>query len=212
MSNSGRKFLVLSWNTRGLGDYDKCIVVCDAIRAADPSVACLQETKLHEISSFKAKTFLPPNLANNFVVLPADGARGGITTAWDHNLWTLSSSTALRYSLTTSFTSTISDCDFIVTNVYAPSDHRQSPSFFAELLLLLPNVSGPWLIFGDFNLIRCADDKNNGNINLSLIDAFNLALDQLSVLEIPLLGRCGRITSLHRSYVWTALLSISLTP
>lgn len=67
MSSNGKKFHVLSWNTRGLGNYDKCIVVRDAIKAAAPSVACLQETKLHDISSFKAKTFLPPNLSNTYL-------------------------------------------------------------------------------------------------------------------------------------------------
>jgi hypothetical protein len=189
MSSNGRKFLVLSWNTRGLGDYDKCIVVRDAIKAAAPSVACLQETKLHDISSFKAKTFLPSNLSNNLLVLPSDGARGGIATAWDQNLWSLTNSIALHYSLTTTLASTISDCDFTVTNVYAPSDHRHSPAFLNELLSLLSLISGPWLIFGDFNLIRSPDDKNNGNLNLNLMNSFNLALDHLGVLEIPLLGR-----------------------
>jgi hypothetical protein len=38
---------------------EQCIVVRNAIKAASPSVACLQETKLNEISCFKAKTFLP---------------------------------------------------------------------------------------------------------------------------------------------------------
>ena len=174
MSNANQKFLVLSWNTRGLGDYDKCIVVRDAIQAAAPSVACLQETKLNEISTFKAKTFLPPNLSNNYIFAPSDGVRGGIVTAWDHNLWSVASPTTSRFSLTTTLASTISDCDFTLTNVYAPADHRHSNAFLAELLATLPLVSGPWVIIGDFNLIRFPDDKNNNNLNLSLMDAFNL--------------------------------------
>lgn len=76
MNRCNRKILVLSWNTRGLGDYDKCIVVRDAIRAASPSVACLQESKLHEVTCFKAKTFLPANLSSNLVILPYLLVRG----------------------------------------------------------------------------------------------------------------------------------------
>ena len=189
MNHANRTFNVFSWNTRGLGDYDKCIVVRNAIKAASPSVACLQETKLNDISCFKAKTFLPPNLATNWFFAPCDGSRGGILTAWDHRFWSASGRIDLQYSITTTLSSTISNCDFTLTNVYAPSDHRLSNIFLAELRSLLPLVSGPWVIIGDFNLIRSADDKNNANLNRSLMDSFNLALDQISALEIPLLGR-----------------------
>lgn len=188
MSSSNQKFLVFSWNTRGLGDHDKCKIVRDAIHSAAPSVACLQETKLHELSLFKAKTFLPPNLSSSYDFVPADGARGGILTAWDRRLWTLSSSTSLRFSFTTAFASTLSDCDFTVTNVYAPLDHHLTPAFLDELLSLLPTVNGPWVIIGDFNLIRSPEDKNNDNINLALLNAFNQTIEQLAVLELPLLG------------------------
>lgn len=73
-SISNRSLFVLSWNTHGLGDSDKCNLVHDAIRTANPSVTCLQETKLHEISSFKAKTFLPLNLADHYLFNAADGS------------------------------------------------------------------------------------------------------------------------------------------
>jgi hypothetical protein len=48
-------------------------------------------------------------------------------------------------------------------------------------------VVGPWIIIGDFNLIRSSDDKISGHINLNLVSAFNSAIQQLGLLEIPLL-------------------------
>jgi exonuclease III len=68
----------VSWNVRGLGDLDKCNIVRNATRDANYSVVCLQETKLERIDTFKAKTFLPPNLASTFVFKPVDGTRGGM--------------------------------------------------------------------------------------------------------------------------------------
>lgn len=64
-----------------------------------------------------------------------------------------------------------------------------SDLFFVELNSLQPLVSGPWLLFGDFNLIRSPDEKNNDNFRHSLAARFNDVIDQLSLLELPLLDR-----------------------
>jgi exonuclease III len=75
MSPGCKNCVVLSWNVRGLGDPDKCTIVRDVISLASPSVACLQESKLCDLSCLKARSFLPKNLAS-FLCLNADGSRG----------------------------------------------------------------------------------------------------------------------------------------
>jgi len=177
MSNANQKFLVLSWNTRGLGDYDKCIVVRDAIQAAAPSVACLQETKLNEISTFKAKTFLPPNLSNNYIFAPSDGVRGGIVTAWDRSCLSLLSSSHTPHSLTTTLQS----------NFYGPCSHGDKQAFLDELIELQSSLSGAWVVLGDFNLIRSPDDRSNGNFNHQEAAWFNDAIEAMALQELPLL-------------------------
>lgn len=76
MNSNVRSFVVVSWNTRGLGDPDKCNLVRNVLFDAKPSVICIQETKLASVDLFKAKTFLPPNIASSFVFAPAIGSRG----------------------------------------------------------------------------------------------------------------------------------------
>jgi hypothetical protein len=65
---SCKELLALSWNVRGLGDMENC-----------------EESKLHDITTtFKAKTFLPPSLADSFMHSGASGTRGGlIITVWN---------------------------------------------------------------------------------------------------------------------------------
>lgn len=176
----------MSWNVRGLGDSDKCTVVRDAIFSASPSIACLQESKLSEISSFKAKTFLPRNLVDSFIFNSASGSRGGIVTTWDPSSLSLASWISHRYSLTSVFNSTTSDHQISVTNVYGPADHRDSWAFLDDLLELIPLISGPWIITGDFNLVRSAEDKSNGIISPNLTSAFNAAIHDLGVDKLPL--------------------------
>jgi len=83
--------------------------------------------------------------------------------------------------------STSSDHRLTITNVYAPSDHRDSPLFLDGLKELKPHINGAWLLLGDFNLVRSATDKNNCAIDTRLCQMFNDTLDHLEVVELPLL-------------------------
>lgn len=167
----------------------KCNIVRDAISSANPSLLCLQETKLHAIDRFKVKTFLLAHFAESFSFLPAIGSRGGILTAWNTAFWNQSATTSHTHFLSSYFESSITDFTIHITNVYGPSDHRHSPAFLSELCDLAPSAAGPWVVIGDFNLLRSTEEKNTDNINNSLTTAFNDAIDQLQLMEIPLLGR-----------------------
>jgi hypothetical protein len=102
---------------------------------------------------FYPKTF-PAFFASTPLVL------GGVVTAWDNTMLDLTSSISQSFSLTTTFSSHLTDGPLTITNVYAPSNHQDSPTFLAELGDRLPSVSGPWLLVGDFNMLRGAADKN----------------------------------------------------
>jgi hypothetical protein len=189
MLASSKTFLLFSWNVRGLGDPEKCTIVRDAIRSASPTIVCLQETKLSDCNFFKAATFLPPNLSSSFVSSNAAGSRGGILTAWDPNSLVLDSrSIPNNYCLSTTFSSAFSEHTFSITNVYAPSDHRDSPLFLASLSALAPSFPGPWLLAGNFNLVRSQLDKDTAVSNSSLIAAFNDKINEVALLELPLTG------------------------
>jgi hypothetical protein len=104
-----------------------------------------------------------------------------MVTAWDGNSFTLASFITRHQSLTTVLSSTTSDLQLSVTNVYGPSDHRDSPVFLDGLRELAPHISGMWLIANDFNLIRSAADKSSGHVNSRLCDAFNDTIESLGL-------------------------------
>jgi exonuclease III len=149
------------WNVRGLGDPDKCALVKDALVSAAPSLICLQETKLHHINQFQAHSFLPPSFTNTIQYISAARTHGGILSAWNSSTSALQSFISRRYTLTTVLASTTSDHLLTVTNVYAPSDHRDSRIFLEDLLELRPHIQGSWVLLGDFKLIRRASDKKH---------------------------------------------------
>jgi len=71
-----------SWNVRGLGHASRCDDVLTELIASRPTVACLQETKLSQVTLVKMKTFLPVRLST-FSTRPSAGSSGGILTMWD---------------------------------------------------------------------------------------------------------------------------------
>jgi hypothetical protein len=183
-----RKLLIASWNTRGLGDDDKCVVVRDALSRACPSIVCVQESKLSSLNARKAHSFLPQNISV-FEAVDAIGSRGGIVSAWDSNVLSFSSSIHRTYSLTTTLSSTTSDLSSSLTNVYAPSDHSLTAAFMAEILLLAEVIAVPWLVVEYFNLIRYPHEKNNSNFDHSLATTFNSMIHELAWGELPLTDR-----------------------
>jgi hypothetical protein len=73
-------------------------------------------------------------------------------TAWDSAVLELTSSISRSFSLTTTFSSYFANAPLTITNAYAPSNHRDSPTFLDELSDLLPSISGPWLLIGEYGL------------------------------------------------------------
>lgn len=197
-SASFMKLSLLCWNVQGLGEADICDVVRNTFCAVDLVLACIQETKLSELTPRKALSFLPQRLAL-FLTKDADGSRGGggIVTAWDPRVLPLSSSSSSRYSLTTSLHSATSALSLTVTNVYTPSDHAFTEDFVSDLLEVSRQIAGPWIVLGDFNIIRFPHEKNNTRFDASRATVFNSLINSLALHELALADRLFTWTNKH---------------
>jgi len=83
----------------------------------------------------------------------------------------------------------------MLTNVYAPTQREDRPSFFHELASVAESITGLWMVLGDFNLTRCLEDKNTSNFNTSEANNFNELINALGRIEIPLVDR---------AYTWSS--------
>jgi hypothetical protein len=108
MSCKHKQLNVVSWNVRGLNDDDKCVLLHDSCRDANPHLVCLQETKLTDPSLNIIHSFLPYRLNDHHLVNACD-TRGSVLTAWNSSTLALTSVDCRTYSLTTAFESTTSD-------------------------------------------------------------------------------------------------------
>jgi hypothetical protein len=50
-------------------------------------------------------------------------------------------------------------------------------------------VADKWMILGDFNLIASTADKTNSNLNMRLLGQFRSVIQDLELIDYPILGR-----------------------
>lgn len=120
---------------------------------------------------------------------PSISAFGGILTAWNPNHLSLTSSSTSAHTLTSTFQSTANCSTFIVMNCYGPCAHQDKQAFLDELTSLSSSISGAWIVLGDFNLVRSPGERSNDNFDIHEADWFNSMIDDLALLEVPLLDR-----------------------
>ena len=140
----------------------------------------------------------------------SSGASGGILTAWDAAVCSLSSTVDLPYTLTTGFSLLADNMPFTLSNVYAPTLREDKAAFLSELASVAEMVSGAWMLLGDFNLTRCPEDKNNANYCAPEANRFNELINSLGLIEIPLVDRaftwsnrrdCPTLVRLDRCFI-----------
>lgn len=78
MNASSVSYSLLSWNVRGLGEKDKCMIVRDTLTIARANIVCLQETKLRATDKLKSCAFLPMTL-NEFRCVDSADTHGSMS-------------------------------------------------------------------------------------------------------------------------------------
>jgi hypothetical protein len=94
-------------------------------------------------------------------------------------------------------------CEFI--GVYGSMEHARSASFLQELDGNVGDCQYPIMLMGDFNLIHGAQDKNNVNINWTLVNLFNDAIARWALLEVARTGAAYTCTNKQRNPVRSVL-------
>uniref|UniRef100_A0A0A9D6E4 Endonuclease/exonuclease/phosphatase domain-containing protein n=1 Tax=Arundo donax TaxID=35708 RepID=A0A0A9D6E4_ARUDO len=123
MTTTTMSFSFGCWNVRGLGDLIKCDLVRDTFVTNCSDIVLLKETKLSNVTRYKAQTFLPHNL-DTFIHLDAVGASGGLLTAWNSRKFKLISSSQHTFSCSVHLDSELDSKQFWITNVYGPAFKR----------------------------------------------------------------------------------------
>ena len=183
-------YKILNWNIRGLNNPAKRRATLIFVAQIGCNIVCLQEVKLAAITPAIVTEILGARFRENFIFKPAVGTRGGILIACstDFEITHEPLADGPNSIIGTVRDRTNNDA-WTLSAVYRPQEVSDKISFIEEIKNIKQFALDCWMVTGDFNLIKKADEKSNGNINLQMMGRFRSALDQLELLEFPLLGR-----------------------
>ena len=112
-----KKITLLSWNVRGMGDDEKCLVIKNTIKKSRCDVCVLQETKCNRIDLSCVLRFLPSFFSYDVAFNLAINSAGGIIIAWKR-AFKLVSSWSTRHTVTVLLQQIASGNLVMVTNAY----------------------------------------------------------------------------------------------
>jgi exonuclease III len=179
---------LLNWNVRGLNDRARRFVVHDLATTSGCLILCVQESKLATLSD-EDKADIVGQTLTGCVHLPADDTRGGVLLFWNEDTYLVSNINIASFSITAKFTDRSSNVSWHLTTVYGPADDDRKLAFLNELVLIHSQISGAWMVIGDFNLILSDQDKNKRRVNRAWMRRFKNAVDSSFLREIKLVGR-----------------------
>jgi endonuclease/exonuclease/phosphatase family metal-dependent hydrolase len=76
-----------------------------------------------------------------------------------------------------------------ITVVYGPQHTEGKIQFLAELTARRNLCPGAWMVIGDFNMILCASEKNNDNLDKASMRRFRDFVSNLELKECYMHGR-----------------------
>ncbi|CAD6224969.1 unnamed protein product [Miscanthus lutarioriparius] len=128
-------------------------------------------------------------MARNAVSLPSVGASGGILIAASERFFRVQQTHQTANTITASIIMLAENKEWSLTGVYGPQSDADKILFMQDLSDLRQHVLPAWLMLGDFNLILCAQDKNNSRLNVAMLNRFRFTMDNLELARIDLRGK-----------------------
>lgn len=137
--------------------------------------------------------FLPFFFSYDVAFNMALNTAGGTIIAWTRS-FSLVNTWSTKHAVTVILKHLATGSVIVVTNAYGPTDDTLKQQFIHELRYMASLVSNPWLLVGDFNLIRWMVDRSTGSRNFDLMDRFNEFISEVGIIDIPLH---------NRTFTWT---------
>nr|KAJ0203637.1 hypothetical protein LSAT_V11C500259620 [Lactuca sativa] len=179
----------MSLNVKGLGEKYKIDWVCRLKRENILGMIGIQETKLGESSP-------PFNAANcwgdsdcKFEQVFTTGRSGGIISIWDTGMFSLVEVIKSRHFIVTLGNVLGINGLIGIVNVYGPQTEGEKVKLWEELLKIKLSRSATWIFMGDFNVVRCKEERINSEFCSRSANAFNKFICDCELTYIKMGGQ-----------------------
>ncbi|GJV52222.1 RNA-directed DNA polymerase, eukaryota [Tanacetum coccineum] len=157
----------------------------------------VQETKLDCISDMDVKV-LWGNYKFEYTISEAVGNSGGILCVWDPSVFrkehhVVSDNFVALYGSWVS-----NQAKLLVVSIYAPQSITSKRSLWSYISSLISRWDGHCMVMGDFNEVRCMEDRLGSVYNAQGANEFNSFISNSGLVEIQLEGYSFNLVSSSR--------------
>ncbi|XP_057444746.1 uncharacterized protein LOC130736989 [Lotus japonicus] len=175
----------MSWNIQGAAAKGVPLLLKDITSRHSVSCLALLETR---VSTKKMPLILKSTGFDDFFVVEEEGFSGGIWILWKKQWGQVDIISSHRQFVHTRI-SPKDGPSLQVTFVYGSPNCTVRDILWRELRRLASQISGPWLVAGDFNSYLSASNKlGGGPPNLSSMNKFRDCLDACSLSDLEFKG------------------------
>ncbi|GJT80736.1 RNA-directed DNA polymerase, eukaryota [Tanacetum coccineum] len=147
---------------------------------------CRDESVLENIGAQIGYTFKLDACRNT---TSSKGASGGIITMWDTRLFSSVSVIDSRNFLGVIGSWVGISHKIGLLNVYAPQSSVLKVQLWSAVENLIRSNDAVWIIFGDFNVVRCQNERFGSSFDINEASAFNDFISRVGLFDFPLGGR-----------------------
>ncbi|XP_021971684.1 uncharacterized protein LOC110866841 [Helianthus annuus] len=121
-------------------------------------------------------------------MVDASGRSGGLINMWNPKIFRkISADSDSNYLLTSGFL--VEDGSQLnVLNVYAPQNVVAKRNLWGKLKAIINGTQGMWIVLGDFNAVRCTEERKNSRFNITCASDFNSFIDEADLQEYFMRG------------------------
>jgi hypothetical protein len=147
----------------------------------------LQETKKEK---FKDKTLRSlSHRLTKWIILPSIGRSGEILVGINEDKLEIINQFLLTFSITLIFKNKTSGYVWMYSTIYGSTINSQRNIFWQELSHIRSISNLPWLIGGDFNVVRYRSEKKGRSFNHSISNKFNSFINTHQLIDLKMTDR-----------------------
>lgn len=177
------------WNYRGAGKSGMTTCFSDLIKEHSLDFLCLQETMKKKFpSSFFRK--IDPYNTFDWNWIPSASKSGGLFCGVKKEKLEVVSWSLGKYILQVTVFYVEKQCVWALLNVYGAAHDEHKYEFLEELASFCSHLSMPYIVGGDFNILRHCGEKNKKMVTSHYIDGFNPIINTMCLREIYVEGVC----------------------
>lgn len=178
----------MSLNIRGFGDARKRDWILSLRRLHKFSFIGIQESQLEDPVNRELIKDCWGDINFDYDFMNANGRSGGLISIWDKSMF--NSSEVIKSN---SFLIIFGSCSlfsnlFAIVNVYGPQSPSEKRKLWEELLKIKNSRTACWIFFGDFNVVRAAEERINSTFCHSSANHFNNFIEAAGLKELKMGG------------------------